>query len=284
MHRHLPYAVLAASSVYLLIMAAAWVLWIVSGEWGYASAAFGLPFKVFLVFAAASAAAFDYVSLRQFPPRHRLHSAWSLFLLASLCRAAGTIASTAPNFLPEGRFATLVSAGEFIAGPVSLAALFFGLVYAYRAYQYAGMAAPLKLQDWLILGAGSLFTARHLAEVAGILLSGHPKPVLVMLNWLADPVLLFVLAAAVPLRRAALAHNNNLVARCWGAMAMGAMWIFAGNFLQFLGNYGYLTWPANSVVWLVWIPAYSALALGPAYQLAANGEVAAQPSLASNTR
>jgi hypothetical protein len=259
-------------------------LWIASGEWNYASAAFGLPFKIFLGFAAASAAAFDYISLHQFAPRHRLHSAWTLFLVASVCRLTGTFASAVPGFFPDGGFRSLVGAGEFIAGPVSLAALFFGLLFAYRAYQEAGMHASLKLQDWLILGAGALFTARHVSEVVSIVASGHSKPLIVMVNWLADPVLLFVLAAAVPLRRTALANNNNLVARCWSAMAIGAMLVFAGNFLQFLGNYGYLTWPLSTIVWLVWIPAYSALTLGPAYQLAANGEVAVQPALASNPR
>lgn len=284
LYTQLPRALWLASGLYFAVTFAAWVLWLSSGEWNYMTAAFGLPYKIFLGFAAAAGAALSYGASRQFEARHRLHSAWLLLGVASACRLLGTAAAAVPYLFPGNAFAALQGAGEFIAGPVALTALGFGLLDAYRAYRSAGLVAALTLTDWIVLGAGSLFTARHIAEVSGIVIAGVQKPALVMLNWLADPALLFVLAVAVPLRRIALAHNGNLVARCWAAMAAGVLLSFLSNLLLFFGNYGYLTWPLSSVYWLVWIPAYAAFTLGPAYQLAANGSPAAQPTLAAHSR
>ncbi|MEP7366648.1 MAG: hypothetical protein ABI972_25610 [Acidobacteriota bacterium] len=284
LYRQLPNAVWFAAGIYFLITLTAWALWISSGEWSYMTSAFGLPYTVFLGFSAAAAGALSYSASRQFDPRHSLHSAWLVLFVAAACRLLGTGVSVLPSLFPDAGLSAMEGGGQFIAGPISIVALGIGLLFARRTYKAAGFRAELEWGDWLILGVGLLFTARHVAEVTGILISGPSKPAIVMLNWLADPALLFVLAVAVPLRRVAFAHNNNLIARCWGAMAGGALLIFLGNLLLFLGNYGYLAWPYRSITWLVWIPAYAAFTLGPAYQLAANGELAAQPALAPNTR
>lgn len=282
--RQLPGAIWLVCGLYFVITLGAWALWMTSGEWKYMIAAFGLPYKVFLIFTAASAAALSFYASRQFELRHRLHSAWLLLFAASACRAVGTVASALPTLVPDGPFRAMQSAGELIAGPISFVALGVALLYACRAYRSAGLKASMTIADWLVLAAGTLFTGRHIAEIAGILISGPSKPPIVMLHWLADPALLFILAVAVPLRRMALSHGGGAVAHCWGAIAAGALFTFVGNQLLFLGNYGYLAWPLSSVHWLVWIPAYAAFALGPAYQLSANGQLAERPSLSPQPR
>ena len=120
LYTQLPRALWLASGLYFAVTFAAWVLWLSSGEWNYMTAAFGLPYKIFLGFAAAAGAALSYGASRQFDARHRLHSAWLLLGVASACRLLGTAAAAVPYLFPANAFAALQGAGEFIAGPVAL--------------------------------------------------------------------------------------------------------------------------------------------------------------------
>jgi len=279
-----PYSIWFAALLYFAVTLMAWLLWIPSGDWSHASAAFGLPYKLFLTFTAVVGMVLAMIACRQFPDDHPLHAAWLLFSLSSGCRIVGAGIQTAAEVWSGLQKAAAMPAAEFAAGPLALVPLGCGLMLVYRAYRSVGLHTPLRLGDWMLLGLGSLFTIRHIAEIGGILLRGPSQPVLVVLSWLSEPAALFVLAAAVPLRRAAMAQGGGLIAAAWSAMAAGAMLGFFGNLLIFFRNYGYISWPLSTVSWLVWIPVYTAFALGPAYQLAANGALAEAPLTAPQQR
>lgn len=287
----MPRFVWFAAGVFGVLAFAAWVSWMAFGGWSPSGAGdfaameavFGTPYKIFLTLMAAAGALLSFGAMRQFPRPHPLHAAWQVLGVAAVCRLVGGVWVAAPWIATGRGLPGFEAAGQLIAGPVSLCALGFGLLFAYRAYRSLGLQATPKLVDYALLLAGALFTLRHAGQIAGILWHGPLPEPMVMLGWLSDPALLFTLAVAVPLRRMAASQRGGLVAACWSSMAAGTMLTFLGNQMLFLETSFYLPWPYTSITWLIWIPAAAAFTLGPAYQFAANASPLARPHLESPT-
>ncbi|MBK7928762.1 MAG: hypothetical protein IPJ98_15090 [Bryobacterales bacterium] len=287
----LPRFVWFAAGLFGALALAAWLSWMAFGGWSPATpgdfaaveAVFGTPYKIFLTLMAAAGAMLSFGAMRQFPRHHPLHAAWQVLGVAAVCRLLGGVWVAAPWIVTGSAMPHHEAAGLFIAGPVSLCALGFGLLCALRAYRSLGLTWTPRPADYALLIAGALFTLRHAGQIAGILWHGPLPEPMVMLGWLSDPALLFTLAVAVPLRRIAASQGGGLVAACWSSMAAGTMLTFLGNQMLFLETSFYLPWPYTSITWLIWIPAAAAFTLGPAYQFAANASPLARPHLESPT-
>lgn len=282
--RSLPDALLAAAGAYTLLTAAAWALWMSSGDWAYMHAVFSASYPTFLVFFAATETALALLAARHFAPGQPLRAAWSLIVVSAACRTAG-LALRNLGVLDRGLASpALDAAGQFISGPAALLALGAGLHQVMGQYRSLGLKVRLRWTDYALLGVGGAAFLRHLIEIAWVLAKWGGAGGLTILNWLSDPALLFVLAIAVPLRRVAKSHGGGLITRCWASIAAGVLLTLLGNVLIYFENYGLLLWPWNSVIWLVWLPASAAFALGPACQLAASAQLVGAPVLAEEAR
>ncbi|MBN8733341.1 MAG: hypothetical protein J0L64_22595 [Acidobacteria bacterium] len=287
----LPRFVWFAAALFGALALAAWTSWMAFGGWSPTTpgdfaameAVFGAPYKLFLSLMAAAGMLLSFGAMRQFPRNHPLHAAWQVLGVSAACRLVGGVWVAAPWIVAGYGAPHYEAAGQFIAGPVSLCALGFGLLFAYRAYRSLGLTWTPRLADYAMLLAGALFTLRHLGQIAIIVWQGPLPALMVMLGWLSDPALLFTLVVAIPLRRIAAAQGGGLVAACWSAMAAGTLVTFLGNQMLFLETSFLLPWPYTSITWLIWIPAASAFTLGPAYQFAANAAPLARPHLESPT-
>ena len=288
---HLPRFVWFAAGLFGALALAAWLSWMAFGGWSPTTAGdfapveavFGTPYKIFLSLMAVAGTLLSFGAMRQFPRHHPLHAAWQVLGVAAVCRLLGEVWVAAAWIVTRSGMRHYEAAGLFISGPVSLCALGFGLLFAFRAYRSLGLTWTPRLSDYALLIAGALFTLRHAGQIADIVWYGPLPQPMVMLGWLSDPALLFTLAVAVPLRRIAASQGGGLVAACWSAMAAGTMLTFLGNQLLFLETSLYLPWPYTSITWLIWIPAATAFTLGPAYQFAANASPLARPHLESPT-
>lgn len=282
--RRLPDALLGLAGAYTLITLAAWTLWMAGGDWAYMEALFSVSYPAFLIFFAAVETALASLVFRHFAPGEPLRAAWSMLLVSAACRTAGLTLRNAGvlgwGLLPPA----LDAAAQFISGPVALLALGAGLFHVMRAYRTLGLKARLRWTDYSLLAVGGIAFLRHLIEIAWVLAKWGGAGGFTVLNWLSDPALLLVLTLAVVLRRLAKSHGGGWIARCWSSVACGAMLTFLGNALIYLENYGILVWPWNSVIWLVWLPASAAFALGPACQLAASAQLVGAPALAEEAR
>jgi hypothetical protein len=283
--RWMPQYVWFAAGLFGALALSTWLYWLSSGGWSETTAGdfrmmeavFGKPYRLYLVLSALAATALSFGTMGQFPRKHPLHAAWMALAVAAVSRMVGLTVAAAPVLLGSGVMHLLELSGQLIGGPVSLCALRFGLLSAHRAYRSIGLTARLKWIDYGVLAAGVLFTIRHIVQVVGILLGGQPQDLLVMLGWLSDPVLLFTLMVAVPLRRIAVSQGGGYVAHCWAAMACGTL------LTLYLETTGLLPWPWSSITWLVWIPAAAMFTVGPAYQFAANAAFPARESVVSPT-
>ncbi len=97
-------------------------------------------------------------------------------------------------------------------------------------------------------------------------------------SWPVDPLLWFLLAEALLLRRSAGEMGGGSVARCWKSLAAGVMLVALGDILLLAWRMGYVPWPYSAIEWYVWLPAGAAFALAPAYQLESIAHAAASPA------
>lgn len=286
--RFLPHFLWFAAGFYFLLAFGVWLHWLAWGEWSangpgdwrYMNVVFGAPYKFYLIFTAAAATVLSFGAMCQFEKKHPLYPAWLMLFVAAGCRLLGRAVGAVPSVLSLDGLEPLRSAGQLIAGPVSLFALGFGLLVAYQVYRSVGLSLRLEVIDAVLMSIGAVFTIRHLAQIVAILAQGNLQQPIVVLNWFSDPALLMTLTVAVPLRRVAISQGGGLVPKCWSAMTAGALLTFLGNFMIYLENYGYLPWPWSTMSWLVWIPASAAFTLGPAYQFAANRSLLFRSELA----
>ena len=104
--------------------------------------------------------------------------------------------------------------------------------------------------------------------MAALRAGNHPV-LFEVVRWPVDPLLCLLLAEGLLLHRSVQQMGSGWISRCWGSMSMGIFLVLLGDLGIWLTSFGYLVWPWNSVIWYVWLPAASAFAVAPAYQLEA---------------
>jgi hypothetical protein len=114
---------------------------------------------------------------------------------------------------------------------------------------------------------GRLCRAQLLDMVAA---SSHRSvPAAEIVSWLTDPLMLIQLVvcpSVVPLQPQL---GHGAISRSWNAFGVGVALVCIGLGSLWAGTWGYLPWPYSSLFWYLWLPADSAFALAPVYQLEA---------------
>ena len=138
-----------------------------------------------------------------------------------------------------------------------------------------GSGLGLGLLLWLALGSHEPQRRQALTWLMNQ--RGKPTPFTEVAAWPVDVFLWLLLVEALLLYRSASEMGSGYIGRCWKALAVGVFLVSLGVVAMSATSWGYLPWPWSSVVWYVWLPAATAFALGPAYQLEAIQQVYAAP-------
>lgn len=215
---------------------------------------------------AAAQAWFCWQALRSFQAGAPLRRAWSLILLSAAVHLVGGVLGYVPGAAPfvaqflslgtpdAARLEQIHQTSLVLTGPVQMALLAAGLLAALRVLHKFGFGARPKAAGWAVAGILILFTLTRFGGAIS----------------LARNLLLCVLSVeALFLWLSAARMGRGLIAKCWRAFAIGVFIIgFGEAALWALGSY-FPSWLVAPIEWYVWFPAAAALALAPAYSVAA---------------
>ena len=160
-------------------------------------------------------------------------------------------------------------AGLILGGTFRYGLLAAGLFWSLRVYRRTGFLSRLRAVDWVLLALAGAYLAREVTSVVAAIRAGKHPDLFEIAGWPVDPLLCLLLAEALLLHRSVQQMGSGWISRCWGSMSMGIFLVLLGDLGIWLTSFGYLVWPWNSVIWYVWLPAASAFAVAPAYQLEA---------------
>ena len=216
-----------------------------------------------------------------FSPDEPMHTAWTLIGVSALFHLAGAIFAqvlglnggpSPAGFSPgwsQGTAQRFREVGLILGGTFRYALLAAGLFWTLRVYWRSGIVRRLRAADWVLLALAGAYLAREFAGVVAALRAGNHPVLFEVVRWPVDPLLCLLLAEGLLLHRSVQQMGSGWISRCWGSMSMGIFLVLLGDLGIWLTSFGYLVWPWNSVIWYVWLPAASAFAVAPAYQLEA---------------
>jgi hypothetical protein len=260
---------LAVTVVYLAVGLVMFGLWKLTGENRWIVSFFQGPGAMLALALALTSLTMSHRAAGFFPTRAPMHSAWSLFRLSAICDVFSVLST---QFVPSAR-----PAGQIVGGTFRYALLAGALWYALKAYRSSGLLARYRPADYLLLGIMAAFLAYALSEILTVLLSRRPS-LAEAASWPVDPLLWFLLAQALLLRRSAFGMEGGHVARCWKALAAGVILVALGDIALLAARQGYLTHPWSALEWYIWLPAGAAFALAPVYQVEAVAAASSHPS------
>jgi hypothetical protein len=159
--------------------------------------------------------------------------------------------------------------GLMMGGTCRFSILALGLWLALRAYRRTGLLGRLNTINWLALGVMAVYVILEIAEIGGVLRTGNPIPIHVVVGWPVDPFLWLLLAEAMLLYRSSQQMGPGWITRCWTAMAIGVFLVLLGDVAQWAASWNYLPWPWSGLEWYIWPVAGAAFALAPIYQVEA---------------
>jgi hypothetical protein len=190
--------------------------------------------------------------MRGFPRGAPLRTAWLLILLSAAATVAcGLLTNLLGTAHPVGWFARGVS------GPVQMLLFGAGLLVALRVLWRSGFAARPSLSDWaLTVAVAAAFAIGHRTGDDAVALAGRV-------------ILCVLFLETLVLRRSVARMGRGLVAKCWSAFAIAVFVTVIGEAaLGALVRFA-PAWPAAGFEWYSSFLAAAALALAPAYQVAA---------------
>ncbi|MBS1854010.1 MAG: hypothetical protein JST11_01490 [Acidobacteria bacterium] len=207
-----------------------------------------------------------------------MHQAWTLFRMSAACDLAGAVTSQVlasdgrmnplrwTSLWSEDTAACLHKTGLILGGTLRYALLAWALWYALKAYRRSGLLARFRIADRIALAVmGGYIIWEAFATITALRV--RSTSFFEVAGWPVDPLLWFLLAEALLLRRSASEMGGGSIARCWKALSTGVILVALGDILLLAWNMGYLPWPYSAIEWYVWLPAGAAFALAPAYQL-----------------
>ena len=277
------------TALYLGVGILAFVGWRLTGNDAWVESFFKTPGALLLVFLAGAQFGFSLLVLKHFSPGEPMQPAWLFIAASAAFDFAGAIFIQIlgmDSTLNPLRYGSSWSPGVAVAmreyglllgGTCRFALLVLGLWVALKAYRRSGLLARLKAIDWMVLAAMGAFVVNEAYQVAAAMQRGKPTPFTEVAAWPVDVFLWLLLVEALLLYRSASEMGSGYIGRCWKALAVGVFLVSLGVVAMSATSWGYLPWPWSSVVWYVWLPAATAFALGPAYQLEAIQQVYAAP-------
>ena len=270
------------SAIYLAIGIVAFVGWRASGNDLWVRRFFEVPGSFLLVFLAAAELWFCSQVLSRYEPGEAMRGVW-LFLTASAAfDVAGAVCSQVlsldsavnPLRLAQWWNAELKEAirayGQLLGGTCRFTLLAVGLGLAVQVYRKAGLHGRLRALDWVVLAGMAAFVAAEARDIVRLMASGsRPVSTAEMSGWPVDALLWVLLAEALLLYRSASRMDSGWLGRCWKALAAGVFLLSLGTVSLWASRWSYVPWPWSALFWYLWIPAATAVAMGPAYQLEA---------------
>jgi hypothetical protein len=276
-------SILWLTAVHMAVSALIFIIWRSSGDNVLIELFFKYQGSLFFVICAAAETWLAWSAFRQFSQGEPLRAAWLLIALASFYRFAGYIFSQIlgvesylnPLFLAFGAhggsfYLRFKNYGIFIAGPLNMAVLAWGLFLILRILRRFRFLSRLRPLDFLLIAAVAIFTIRQIYEIIDWIRTTHAQYDLYKaLGWASDPLLSILLIEAILIRRSAVETGHGLLSKSWGAFSLGIFLTSLGDIGIWATAHNYLPWPYNSIAWYVWFLASAAYALGPAYQVEA---------------
>ncbi len=270
------------TAVYLAIGVLAFAAWRITGSDSYVRTFFQVPGAVLLVFLAAAQLWFSSQVLRQFGPGEAMRGVWLCITASAAFDLGGAMCSqilsldSPVNPLRHIAWWSTASAtmirsyGQLLGGTCRFTLLAVAIGLALQAYRSTRLLGRLKAFDWiLLLGMGGFVMAELWDIVQVAAGNGRPVSLAEMASWPVDTILWLLLAEALLLYRSARRMESGWLGLSWKALAVGVFLISLGTVSLWASRWGIIPWPWSAVFWYIWLPAATAFALGPAYQLEA---------------
>ncbi len=260
---------------------AAFAAWGRTGDPSWVGTFFRLPGTLATVGLALLEVWFCLHVVREFGRGDALRPAWMLIVGSAVCNLASALFPEVLRAHPPLTFAAELhpdlaravsdwqQLGLTLGGTCRFALLAAGLVAVLRVYGRLGFLKRLRAFDWVLLAIPAAYV---LYDAGDLITAGRPGARMdfwLAARWLVDPLLWLLLGLALLLFRSVRGMGRGWVSRCWA-------WYSAGIFLTSLGDIG--LWAANhgwlprhllALTWYAWLPAATAFALAPAFQLEA---------------
>ena len=248
-----PRWIVAITGVYVFVGLVGLYLWHVATQMSMQLSSAGAE-SLSVVGMAVAEAWLCVLALRSFPKGAALRPAWLLILLSASLRAAcGVVAHLFGLGWQPIRWSF-----PFLSGPIQMALLGAGLLVVVRVLRNSGFRARLGASDWALAAVVAVALALAVQVDAGgvAALAGHV-------------LLLALFLEALLLRRSLARMGRGLVAKCWSASAIAIlMMAFGQAILGVVVRYA-PAWPVAAFQRYTSFLAAAALALAPAYQVAA---------------
>jgi hypothetical protein len=278
----IPRLILAVTAFLLAMGLGAGIAWWRTGHAAIIRVFFQYPGAIFIVGASAAELWLCCYCWRQFSRGEIMRRAWFLIMLAAGAHFTGMVFS---QFLGVDSYLNPImycdvpwvdtaaehfrQIGILIGGPLQMALLACGLALVLRTYRRAGLLPRLSSSDWFLVTVLAIYTMREAWQVVYFVRAGSVVTVYEALSWPSDPLLIVLLFEAICIRRSVLGMGRGLIAKCWGAFAVGIAMTALGDIGLWATWNGYLSKPLAAASWYVWFLWSAAYALGPAYQVEA---------------
>jgi hypothetical protein len=273
--------ILLVTGAYLLVGVGTFVEWRITGNDSWIEGFFQSPGALLALWLAIVNCAFSYRARNFFASSEPMHTAWTLVCLSAACDVVGVLATqilaatSAMNplfhmsFWSAGLGDEVRQVGLVLGGVCRFGLLAGGLWYAIEAYRRSGLLAGYRWLDHALLGIMAAYVISEIVEVMTAIRDVRRPTLVQIAGWPVDPLLWFLLAQALLLRRSAKAMGGGWIGRCWKTMSAGVVLVAAGDVMLMATRMGYLPWPYSALEWYIWLPAAAAFALAPAYQIEA---------------
>lgn len=274
-------SIILLTSVYLAIGLLTFAEYWITGNDSWIIGFFQSPGALLALCLALGACTFSYRARSFFASSEPMHTAWTFVCLSAGCDVVSVVTTqilAAPSsmnplfhmpFWSAGLGGQIHSVGFVVGGVCRYGLLAWGLWNALKAYQRSGLLTRFRWTDHALLGVMAAYVIYEMMEVITAIRDVRRPTLTEVAGWPVDPLLWFLLAQALLLRRSAKAMAGGWIASCWKAMSLGVMLVAAGDMLLMAARMGYLPWPYSAVEWYIWLPAGAAFALAPAYQVEA---------------
>jgi hypothetical protein len=259
-----------------------WGLWLWTGNEGWIRYFYDYQSPLFFVGFGNVEMCLCYMAWRQFTGKEPMRFAWFSIMLAATCRFIGFVFSQVlgkdvnfnplfwADLFPQTTVPLCRKIGLIMGGPIHMVMLAIGLLLVLRAYRVFGLIRRLNILDYAMLSMVSLYVLKQFQEMLTWMHS--PKAAFsieALAGWATDPLLCLLLFEAIFIRRVTVNMGWGLISKCWGSFTAAIFITSVGDMGIWATNWGYLPWPASSVVWHIWFLASCAYAVAPAYQVEA---------------
>lgn len=223
-----------------------------------------------------------------FLPGDRLRLCWLLLFVAAVLRLVSTMivqlftheSYLNPMYLlwpgwtqESGEW--IFNFGVHLGGPVQFAVLLSGIAAAVHVYRDLGLIKPLRLSDYAMAAGLTAHAAVQLYSAwFWVSIEGAETSFGWWIGWATDPLLVFVMGAAIIMRRSSQRLRGGLIEMGWTATAGAVLFTAIGNVSLWAMDVDYILWPYDSLTWLIWYMPAILFVAASAYQLQAM-EVAA---------